>query len=51
MTPDQIRTIPHSALCDADRLVYVRHPDGITRPLQPGCTCGAGLLRLLVGAR
>ena len=51
---DDPTTIPHSGLCDAGKVTWVREPElgpASHRPVVQECTCGAGLLRLLGGAR
>jgi hypothetical protein len=42
-TPDDLR-IPHSMLCDAAFAEFIT-----MRPATEKCTCGAGLVRLVVG--
>lgn len=46
LTPSEILTLPHSALCDASTLRWIGG-----RQIQPLCTCGAGVLRLMAGER
>ena len=54
LTLSEILTLPHSALCDAGRVTWVpasEYEPDYMRAVQSPCTCGAGLLRLMVGGR
>ena len=46
-----LATVPHSGLCDAGKVTFGRRDDGLYEPIEEQCTCGAGLLRLMGGAR